>query len=225
MATLDISKLRYVLFDWDNTLAESRSSLTAAVNQVLAAYGLPDWEISKQKRNKNLSFMDNFPYVFGEDKAQRAYEEYRKIYKKIVPSTISSFPYVQEVIDFFLTQGKKLMIVTNKERRLLEYELPFLYKKDCFCNIVCGHEAPADKPSGEQIKFALKGYLSPEEINSQTVWMIGDSPQDSRAAKAAGVQAIRVNDSIWGDDETLDNDIFYFKNFKELYADLKLAKN
>ena len=169
--------------------------------------------------------MDNFPYVFGEDKAQRAYEEYRKIYKKIVPSTISSFPYVQEVIDFFLTQGKKLMIVTNKERQLLEYELPFLYKKDCFCNIVCGHEAPADKPSGEQIKFALKGYLSPEEINSQTVWMIGDSPQDSRAAKAAGVQAIRVNDSIWGDDETLDNDIFYFKNFKELYADLKLAKN
>ena len=225
MATLDISKLRYVLFDWDNTLAESRSSLTAAVNQVLAAYGLPDWEISKQKRNKNLSFMDNFPYVFGEDKAQRAYEEYRKIYKKIVPSTISSFPYVQEVIDFFLTQGKKLMIVTNKERQLLEYELPFLYKKDWFCNIVCGHEAPADKPSGEQIKFALKGYLSPEEINSQTVWMIGDSPQDSRAAKAAGVQAIRVNDSIWGDDETLDNDIFYFKNFKELYADLKLAKN
>lgn len=225
MATLDISKLKYVLFDWDNTLAESRSSLTSAVNQVLAAYGLPDWEISKQKRNKNLSFMDNFPYVFGEDKAQRAYEEYRKIYKKIVPSTISSFPYVQEVIDFFLTQGKKLMIVTNKERQLLEYELPFLYKKECFCNIVCGHEAPADKPSGEQIKFALKGYLSPEEINSQTVWMIGDSPQDSRAAKAAGVQAIRVNDSIWGDDETLDNDIFYFKNFKELYADLKLAKN
>ena len=92
MERLDISKLQYVLFDWDNTLAESRSSLTTAVNQVLAAYGLPEWEISKQKRNKDLSFKDNFPYVFGADKAQKAYEEYREIYKKIVPSKISSFP-------------------------------------------------------------------------------------------------------------------------------------
>ena len=225
MERLDISKLQYVLFDWDNTLAESRSSLTTAVNQVLAAYGLPDWEISKQKRNKDLSFKDNFPNVFGEDKAQKAYEEYREIYKKIVPSKISSFPYAQAVVDFFLAQGKKLMIVTNKERQLLEFELPLLYKPECFCNIVCGHEAPADKPSGEQIKFALKGYLSPEEINSQTVWMIGDSQQDSRAAKAAGAQAIRVNQSIWGEVETQEPDILYFKNFKELYEALKLAKN
>lgn len=225
MERLDISKLQYVLFDWDNTLAESRSSLTTAVNQVLAAYGLPEWEISKQKRNKDLSFKDNFSYVFGENKAQKAYEEYREIYKKIVPSKISSFHYAQEVIDFFLTQGKKLMIVTNKERQLLEFELPFLYKPECFCNITCGHEAPADKPSGEQINFALKGYISPEEINPQTVWMIGDSHQDSRAAKAAGVQAIRVNQSIWGEVETKEPDVFYFKNFEELYAALKLAKN
>ena len=159
------------------------------------------------------------------DVAQKAYEEYREIYKKIMPSKISSFPYAQEVIDFFLTQGKKLMIVTNKERQLLEYELPFLYKPEFFCNITCGHEAPADKPSGEQIKFALKGYISPEEINPQTVWMIGDSHQDSRAAKAAGVQAIRVNQSIWGEVETKEPDVFYFKNFEELYAALKLAKN
>lgn len=225
MERLDISKLKYVLFDWDNTLAESRSSLVEAVNQVLAAYGLPDWEISKQKRNKDLSFKDNFPNVFGQDKAQKAYEDYRKIYIKIAPNRISSFPYAQEVLDFFLSHGIKLMIVTNKERQLLEFELPFLYKPECFCNIVCGHEAPADKPSGEQIKYALKGYSSPEEINPQTVWVVGDSHQDSRAAKAAGVQAIRINESIWGEVETKDKGVFYFKNFKELYETLKLAKN
>ena len=54
MVQLDISKLQYVIFDWDNTLAESRSSLVAAVNQVLAEYNLPDWEISKEKRDCNL---------------------------------------------------------------------------------------------------------------------------------------------------------------------------
>ena len=42
--TLDLSKLEYVIFDWDNTLAESRSTLVLSVNRVLKEYGLPDWE-------------------------------------------------------------------------------------------------------------------------------------------------------------------------------------
>lgn len=33
--TLDLSKLEYVIFDWDNTLAESRSTLVLSVNRVL----------------------------------------------------------------------------------------------------------------------------------------------------------------------------------------------
>ena len=77
MTQLDISKLRAVLFDWDNTLAESRSSLVIAVNRVLKEYHLPEWEISKQKRDTNLSFKDNFPRIFG-DKAHEAYERYRE---------------------------------------------------------------------------------------------------------------------------------------------------
>ena len=71
MQQLNISKLKYVLFDWDNTLAESRTSLVYAVDKVLANYGLPCWEVSKEKRNRNLSFKDNFPLIFG-DKAKEA---------------------------------------------------------------------------------------------------------------------------------------------------------
>ena len=47
--TLDLSKLEYVIFDWDNTLAESRSTLVLSVNRVLKEYGLPDWEAVKSK--------------------------------------------------------------------------------------------------------------------------------------------------------------------------------
>lgn len=63
--TLDLSKLEYVIFDWDNTLAESRSTLVLSVNRVLKEYGLPDWEAVKSRRNPDLSFRDNFPLVFG----------------------------------------------------------------------------------------------------------------------------------------------------------------
>ena len=50
---LNIKNLKIVVFDWDNTLAESRTALIYAINQVLAEYGLKDREIEKQKRDNN----------------------------------------------------------------------------------------------------------------------------------------------------------------------------
>ena len=47
---LNVSELQYVIFDWDNTLAESRNTLVLAVNRVLDEYGLPDWTQVRDKR-------------------------------------------------------------------------------------------------------------------------------------------------------------------------------
>ena len=225
MQQLNISKLKYVLFDWDNTLAESRTSLVYAVDKVLANYGLPCWEVSKEKRNRNLSFKDNFPLIFG-DKAKEAYEEYREIYKQIVVNKITTFDKVPEVIKFFLEHKVRLIIMTNKERCLLEYELPLLFEKNNFYKIVCGHEAPADKPDGQHALYALKGLLKPEEINRDNVWIIGDSPQDSSVALSIGALPIRINKSIWGDGiQEKDSRIIWVENFSKLLKLLKLAKN
>lgn len=224
MTQLDISKLRAVLFDWDNTLAESRSSLVIAVNRVLKEYHLPEWEISKQKRDTNLSFKDNFPRIFG-DKAHEAYERYREIYKGIAASRITAFPSAKEVIEFFKSRDITVMIVTNKERCLLEYELPLLYRKEDFAKIVCGHEAPRDKPHGDQALFALKGFINREEISPETVWIIGDSPQDSNSALEINALPIRINQSIWGDEGQREDKIVYFSGFPEFLSALKLAKN
>ena len=65
---LNIKDLKAVVFDWDNTLAESRTALVFAVNKVLAEYGLKNWEIEKKKRDNNLSFKDNFVNIFGRKK-------------------------------------------------------------------------------------------------------------------------------------------------------------
>lgn len=224
MVQLDISKLKYVIFDWDNTLAESRSSLVESVNQVLKTYGLPEWEISKEKRDCNLSFKDNFANIFGTQNATPAYEQYREIYKKIVPNKIATFPKAKETLNFFAQHNVKMLIVTNKERCLLEYELPLLYDKKMFCNIVCGHEAQKDKPHKEHALFALKDFLSPAEITPENVWVIGDSPQDSIMAEKINALPIRINKSIWGDEEDETSNIVHFKGFEELYQNLITAK-
>ena len=223
---LDVSQLKYVLFDWDNTLAESRPSLVCAIDKVLAEYHLPCWEVSKEKRDRNLSFKDNFPRIFG-NAADEAYKKYREIYKKIVRGRIRTFDYAKEVLGFFSARQTGLIIMTNKERCLLEYELPFLFDKSLFCRIVCGHEAPADKPSGQHALYALRGLMRPEEINRKNVWIVGDSPQDSAVALEIGALPVRINKSIWGDggEPEKNKKIVCFKNFADFYAALKLAKN
>jgi phosphoglycolate phosphatase len=221
--SLDISTLKAVVFDWDNTLAESRSSLVLAVNQVLSSYGLPDWEISSKKRNSDLSFRDNFKNIFGA-KADEAYKKYTAVYLQNVASHITAFPRTLETIRFFRQHHIAVMIMTNKDRRLLEYELPLLFDPKLFDNIVCGHEAKQDKPYREHLFKTLYSVLSPEEITPETVWVIGDSPQDSRCAQSAGARAIRIGDSIWKEEEnTLSKDILFFDSFCSFYDALRHA--
>lgn len=216
----DIKKLEIAVFDWDNTLAQSRTALVYSINQILPQYGLPEWEIVKQMRDNNLSFRDNFPRIF-KDKAEEAYKKYQKIYLENVGRLIASFPKAMETLLFLKQKSVRLMIMTNKDRLLLEYELPLLYDPKLFDNIVCGHEAERDKPYGAHLIYTLKDYFRPEEITPSKVWVIGDSPQDSKCAVSAGAKAIRIGKSIWREDEEepMEN-VDFFDSFSSFYEEL-----
>lgn len=218
--TQNIKNLRAVVFDWDNTLVESRSALEFCVNKVLKAYNLPEWNIVKKKRDDNLSFRDNFPLIFG-DKAQEAYELYRKLYLENVRNLISLFDGVNELIALFQKNNIPLLIMSNKDRLLFDYEYKFFFNSNDFMRIVCGHEAEHDKPHSAQLFYGLQGILKKEEINEETVWVIGDSPVDSDCAKNSGAKAIRVGFPLWDCDNEDDEKISFFKNIRELYEHIK----
>lgn len=218
---LNLQKVEYILFDWDNTLAESRTCLVATVNEILKKYNLPDWEHQKQKRDPNLSFRDNFPNVFGEELAKQAYQEYAELYKKNVVHMLTTFPKVKETLEFLKEQGKKIIILTNKDRKLLDFELPLLFDKSLFDRIVAGHEAPKDKPYPEQAWFALKGWLKAEDFSPEKVWIIGDSDMDSNCALAANARPVRIGEAIWGSQAKLSKDIKHYTDFAEFYHELQ----
>lgn len=216
---MDLSKLKIVIFDWDNTLAESRTALVYCVNQILQEYNLPNWNIVSKLRDNNLSFRDNFPRIFG-DKAEEAYAKYRVIYKQNIAKMINTFDGVVDSLIFLKSKGIKIIIMSNKDRELLEYELPLLFDKSLFDKIVCGREAKNDKPHPEHAYHSLDGMIDKKDISEETVWVIGDSPQDSTCAINANVKAIRIGDPIWKEEETKCDKITYFKDFKTFYKSL-----
>ncbi|MBE6452789.1 MAG: HAD family hydrolase [Alphaproteobacteria bacterium] len=217
---LSKNKLLYALFDWDGTLSDNRNVVIEAMNNVLKEYNLGSWEDVRKLRNPRLSLWDNFVNFFGSQSTE-AYEEYVRIYKRISPQYVKAFPYASEVINILKEIGVEVMIMTNKDRRLLEIELPLLYNPDIFSRIVCGHEAPKDKPYPEHIFYTLRGLLTPTEINQQNVWMIGDSNQDGDCALSAGALPIMINKNLFTDDVDKTSSVLYFQDFSSLYDALQ----
>lgn len=211
------NKLQYILFDWDGTLADNRDVVVNSMQKTLKEYNLPDWNIVKAKRNSKLSLRDNFTVFFGKY-ADEAYEKYVQTYKLLSPKIVRAFTGAHNFLHLVKNEGIELIIMTNKDRRLLDIELPLLYNPSLFARIVCGHEALRDKPYPEHIFYALQGFLSPFEINKENVWMIGDSDQDSDCALSAGALPIRINQNIFADNKYVSQNIVYFKDFNELAA-------
>lgn len=222
MKELNVSKLKAVVFDWDNTLAQSGPALVCSVNQVLEKFGLPPWDVMKVKRNNNLSFQDNFPILFGENH-QEAYDLYRQIYLKTALKSIKACRFAYPVLHFFKKRDIPICLMTNKDRVLLDFELPILFEPEIFSSVVCGHEAKENKPSSSHLFETLKFVLPREEISPQSVWVIGDSPQDSSCACACGALSIRIGDSLWKEDETPPENCFFFNSFVDFYQSLLLS--
>ncbi len=196
---IETKNLQYVLFDWDDTLAITREVIVYSVNQVLKKYNLPDWEISRLKRDKDLSFRDNFPNVFGVELAPKAYEDYKAEYEKNVSQLLKKPNGVDEVLEKLKANNITLLIMTNKDRKLFELEYNLLYPQGIFSKIVCGHEAKRDKPFPEHGWYTLDGYLKPEEISQERVWVVGDSRQDMDCALNIGALPILIGKPIWGE--------------------------
>ncbi|MBP5399376.1 MAG: HAD family hydrolase [Alphaproteobacteria bacterium] len=212
---LSSKKLKVVIFDWDGTLAQSDIPRVQAINRVLKEYEMPCWDEVKNLRDEMLSFLDNFPNIFGQ-KSHSAYTKFCRYYKQYVKNNFQGFNNADKVINFFRAKGIKIAIMTNKDRHLLEYELPMLYSADMFDKIVCGHEAPKDKPYGDQALYTLKDLIDFADISPETVWIIGDSQLDNLCASAVNALPIRVNNDKNLNDNTNCKNIIFFKDYYSL---------
>ncbi len=221
MEKIDISNIKAVVFDWDNTLALTSPPLVYSVEKVLKSFHMPSWSVVQKKRDLTLSFRDNFPRIFGKN-ADKAYEDYAKIYLKNVANMISRAPFALEVLNYFKKRQIPILLMTNKDRKLLEFELPILFEPEYFDCIVCGHEAKKDKPHADHLFYTLEKCPIGDTICPENVLVVGDSPQDTACAVACGAKAVRI-----GKIQTTHSNanVTYFDSFVDFYQCLLLSES
>jgi phosphoglycolate phosphatase len=178
-----------ILWDWDNTLVDGWAALTEAANVALTAFVLPVWTEAEMRARAVGSIRDTFPDIFGPD-WRRAEDIFLTAYDDVHVQALRAMPGAEAALAAatMWPQG----VVSNKNGDYLRREVAHLGWNSHFTAVVGAGDAAADKPRPEPIWHALAAIgIRP----GPTIWYVGDTGSDMRAARAAGCTAVLLGDA------------------------------
>ena len=181
-------RAKVLLFDFDGTLIDSKVDIATAVNLTLGDLGLPLRSVEEifsfvgdgVKRLLRLSVGEENP-----DQYDRALEVFRRHYLEHCVQSTRWYPGICEVLQHY--KDRRKVIVTNKS---LEYTLAIvdgLQARDLFQHV----EAPRDTTELKPEPVMLERAIDVLGADPAHTVMIGDSTNDVRAARAAGIRGVQ----------------------------------
>lgn len=209
----NINKPQAILFDWDNTLADSWDTIHNALRQTFIDMGETPWTMEETKDRVHKSLRDSFPIIFG-DRATIAGEKYLQYFRSTHMQHLKMLQNTDKVLEKLSHTDIYLGVVSNKTGVSLRKEVKGLGFDKYFTKVIGAKDAKEDKPSIEPVKMALEG--SNIELGKH-IWFIGDSVSDLECARNGNMTAM-----FYGDDDlskekykNLQPDL-HFKNHQEL---------
>jgi phosphoglycolate phosphatase len=181
---------RAILFDWDNTLVDSWTTIHHALNIVMTAMDKPPWSLQETRERVRLSLRESFPHHFGERWIE-ARQIYLDAFRAIHLERLTPLPGRRELLETLAEEGLFLGVVSNKTGKLLRREAAALGWAQFFGSIVGAGDAAADKPDPAVVTLALQpsGIASGDEV-----WLVGDTGVDIECAHNSGCVPILLGD-------------------------------
>jgi phosphoglycolate phosphatase len=181
---------RAILFDWDNTLVDSWTTIHEALNHLMRAMAMPEWSLAETKANVRLSLRVAFPSLFGA-RWEAARDIYLARFREIHLERLTALPGREGMLHRLAREGFYLGVVSNKTGELLRREVARLGWSDLFGSVVGAGDAAADKPACEPVHLALEasGVAAGEDV-----WFVGDTAIDIECALNSGCVAVLLGD-------------------------------
>jgi phosphoglycolate phosphatase len=188
---------RLVMFDLDGTLVDSVPDLAAAVDKTLLVLGRPvagveqvrDWVGNGARVLVRRALAGGMEHEhIDEAQTEQALELFLQHYAESHALT-TVYPGVRKTLKWLREQNIEMAIVTNKPERFVA---PLLDEKGLggfFRWIVGGDTLAQQKPD----PAALLHVLQLARVDGTQALFVGDSRNDVRAAKAAGVPCVAMS--------------------------------
>ena len=184
-----------VLFDMDGVLANVEGSYRQATLETTRSFGVPvereDLEraVLAGDANNDWILTQRFLAANGlEVSFDDVYERYQEFYigtdERPGLRETESLLVEPDVLQQ-LSKRVRLAIVTGRPRAEAEWFLEKVKVRDLFESVVCLEDGP-NKPDPTPVLIAMV------QLGVSKAWMIGDTPDDVRAAVAAGVLPLGI---------------------------------
>ena len=178
-----------ILWDLDGTLVDTVDDIAHAVDLTLTDFGLPTLGSARVRRHVGdgaARLVDACVTEAGGLPSEAHYLRFREVYRAHPRVTAECFPGIRSLLDWVPVPQA---VVTNKPEDVTRALLDALDLSHHFGAIVGGDTLPTRKPGPEPLRHALR------QLGATTGVMVGDGPQDVRAAHAAGLPVVGVT---WG---------------------------
>jgi len=181
-----LKKPKAIIFDWDNTLANTWPLIQHSIDSTMAKMGKEPWGLQKVKDNVHKSMRESFPEIFGDNWVE-AGEFYKNTYRSIhlnIALLEGSLDLINKINDKNILQ----FVVSNKIGETLRKEAKAIGIADKFFSLIGAQDASADKPSKAPVELALMG--SDIELGKDEVWFVGDTITDIACAINCGATPV-----------------------------------
>lgn len=180
-----------LIFDLDGTLVDSLDDLTDAANAALAAIGRPAISSATLKSYVGDGLSNLLKRCLGTDLSglEAAHAAFEAHYSHHAARKTRPYPGIPDLLASL--HSEPMAVVSNKPFHFCAQILETLDLARHFAIILGGDSLPEKKPSPLPLEAALRSVSH----QNQTSLMIGDGPQDIRAARRAGIPSVAT---LWG---------------------------
>jgi phosphoglycolate phosphatase len=179
-----IQPLRAVVFDFDGTLADSYPGITASVNHVRAAHGLPPLSELEVRHFVGRGPANLLAQTVPGADIPRDVARYRAHHPSVMKSGTRLLPGAAEVLAALKGQGLLLAVCSNKLISFTRELLDYLGVSACLDVVLGPEDVPHAKPAPDMLLAALdRLHVQPGEA-----LYIGDMTVDIETARGAGVR-------------------------------------
>ena len=184
--------VKAIVFDLDGTLVDSVDYHTEAWVKAFEKYG---YNFPFDKLREQIGKGSEF--IIGEllptEEAQKLESDiagYRKqYYQKNLLSKVQPFPQVKELFQKIKADGLKILLASSARSETIEHYKQLLEIEDLIEGATSTDDVEKSKPEPDIFQSALKKL---DNLSTEEIIVVGDSPYDAIAAKKASLRTICV---------------------------------
>ena len=182
-----------LLFDLDGTLIDSLPDILASANHLRGAFDLPEIPPETARGfvgDGVIVLMQRCLAELGpfEPLRDRAWQLWVEHHLDQCTQLVEPYPGVIDNLVRWHAEQRPMAVVTNKPTQFTTRILEHLQLTRYLPVAICGDTLSVKKPDPEPLREALRQLGQPLDAGT----MVGDSVQDLRAGKAAGLRTVAV---------------------------------